>query len=274
MVAEFHEYNAMLQQEPGRELAQIPAPAAIRYEQFLSAVNSAAVHYQPIFDIRSNSAIGAEALIRPQTIFEGMSLQDFIQYAQDNDFVPRITEVVLKDVLQRARSSSPAFSVEPSEDAPVYSYTVNVSPACLKDQTCIDLTNQFLHLAGRRFNLVLELSEVSVFPIDLLESFHEKTGRDDRLSFALDDFGIGQSRFENLSCPLVKWAKIDRSFLSFKEDENMFRTLKAVVEFAQFFDCEIVVEGIETEMQMDLISRLEGVKLAQGFLLGRPAPWQ
>ncbi len=279
MVADLQEYDARLNLESSRTLVKLPEPEPIRYEQFLAAVNSAAVHYQPIINIRTNASIGAEALVRPQTISEGMSQQNFIQYAQLHDFVPRITEVVLKDVLHRARSSSPAFtakafSFNENDDAAAFYYTVNVSPACLADQSCIDLTNQFLHFTSPRFRLILELSEANVFPSELLAEFHIKTGKDDRLGFALDDFGVGQSRFENLNSPLVKWVKIDKSFLSFKQDQDAFRTLQAIVEFAQFFDCEIVIEGIETETQLDLVSRLKDVNLAQGFLLARPAPWQ
>ncbi len=282
MAAELTEYEVdrrELKHETPADVVQFHEPAQVRYERFLAAVNSSAVHYQPIIDIHTGVSMGAEALIRPQTISECMSQQDFIQYAQEHDFVPRITEVVLKDVLQRARSAAPAFGKKsmPADGSAVssqFSYTVNVSPACLADQTCIDLVNQFLHLTSHRFLLVLELSEANVFPCNLLDEFYEKTGKDDRIRYALDDFGVGQSRFENLSSPLVKWAKIDRSFLSFKEDEGAYRTLKAIVEFAQFFDCDIVVEGIETEMQLDMVSKLEGVHLAQGFLLARPAPWQ
>lgn len=282
MVADIFEYSTntkTAEQVPSLSYSSSPRSRQDLYNLFLETVNSAAVHYQPIIDIRSNISVGAEALIRPQTISTGMSQECFIRYAQENNYVPRITEVVLKDALLRVRSAAPAFgtgvqAVDNQSDCPAFCYTVNVSPSCLKDQGCIDLVNQFLFAANHRFRLILELSESNVFPSALLEEFYKKTGEDERLSFALDDFGVGQSRFETLKSSLVKWVKIDRSFLPVKEDQETFETLQAIVEFAQFFDCTIIVEGIETQLQFDLISRLKDVNLAQGFLLARPACWQ
>jgi EAL domain-containing protein (putative c-di-GMP-specific phosphodiesterase class I) len=247
------------------------------YSQFLEAINNSIVYYQTIFDVHRQVGIGAEALIRTKTSYKGMSYTHLIQFAQDNDFVPRITEVVLKDILSRVRTETRSLGAigqygKTNQTSEGYVYTINISPACLEDQVCIDLINQFLFVASNRFKLILELSECNAFPCELLEEFYDRIGRDHRVKFAIDDFGVGQSRFENLDSPLVAWVKIDRSFLPVKQDKEKLRTLRAVVEFAQFFNCDVVVEGIETKMQFDLVSRLEGVTLAQGYLLARPAP--
>lgn len=247
------------------------------YSQFLEAINNSIVYYQTIFDIHQQVGIGAEALIRTKSSYKGMSYMHLIQYAQDNDFVPRITEVVLKDVLSRVRTETRSLGAigqygNTNQASGGYIYTINISPACLEDQVCVDLINQFLFVASNRFKLILEMSECNTFPCELLEEFFDRIGRDNRVKFAIDDFGVGQSRFENLNSPLVAWVKIDKSFLPVKQDNEKLRTLRAVVEFAQFFNCDVVVEGIETKMQFDLASRLEGVTLAQGYLLARPAP--
>ncbi|MEH6524427.1 MAG: EAL domain-containing protein [Sneathiella sp.] len=248
------------------------------YNQFLEAINNSIVHYQTIFDIHRQVGVGAEALIRTKTSYKGMSYSRLIHYAQTNDFVPRITEVVLKDVISRVRTETRSLGAigqyggNTHQTPEAYVYTVNISPACLEDQVCIDLINQFLFVASNRFRLILELSEYNAFPCELLEEFYKRVGRDNRVKFAIDDFGVGQSRFENLNSPLVAWVKIDRSFLPVNQDGEKLRTLRAVVEFAQFFDCEVVVEGIETKSQFDLVSKLKGVNLAQGYLLARPAP--
>lgn len=254
-----------------------PIDGPVEYGQFLEAINNTIVHYQTIFDIHQQIGIGAEALIRTKTCYKGMSYSRLIQYAQDNDFVPRITEVVLKNVISRMRAEARSLGAigqyENTHQTPeAYVYTINISPACLEDQVCIDLINQFLFVASNKFRLILELSEYNTFPCDLLDEFHNRIERDDRVKFAIDDFGVGQSRFENLGSPLVAWVKIDKSFLPDGPNAEKLRTLKAVVEFAQFFDCDIVVEGIETKLQFDLVSQLKDVTLGQGYLLARPAP--
>ncbi|USG61957.1 EAL domain-containing protein [Sneathiella marina] len=280
MATELHAHDVEFKDNTDGALGNVnflPASQSDEYSQFLEAINNSVVHYQPIFDIQRQIAVGAEALLRTKTCYKGMSYPQIIQYAQDNDFVPRITEVVLKDVLTRARTETRSLGAigqygNTNQIPEEYIYTINISPACLEDQVCIDLVNQFLFVASNRFRLILELSECNAFPCDLLDDFHDRVGRDSRIKFAIDDFGVGQSRFENLNSPLVAWVKIDRSFLPVNQDNNKHRTFRAVVEFAQFFDCDVVIEGIETKLQLDLVSQLEGVTLAQGYLLARPAP--
>ena len=247
------------------------------YNLFLEAINNSVVNYQTIFDIHGQMAAGAEALLRTKSSYKSMSYPQIIQYAQQNNFVPRITEVVLKDVLSRVRTECRSLGAigqygNTKTKPYMFTYTINISPDCLEDQVCIDLVNQFLFVATNKYKLILEMSERNVFPCDLLEDFYDKIGRDDRVKFAIDDFGVGQSRFENLNSPLVAWVKIDRSLLPVDDDIEKLRTFNAVVEFIQFFDCIVVIEGIETKMQYDLVSLLKGYILAQGYLLARPAP--
>jgi EAL domain-containing protein (putative c-di-GMP-specific phosphodiesterase class I) len=247
------------------------------YNLFLQAINNATVNYQTIFEIHGQMAIGAEALLRTKTAYRSMTHLQIIEYAQEHGFVPRITEVVLKDILSRVRTTCRSLgaigqygNINISQET--FTYTINISPDCLEDQVCIDLINQFLFVTTNKYRLILEMSERNVFPCDLLEEFYKKVSRDDRVKFAIDDFGVGQSRFENLNSPLVTWVKIDRSFLPFDDDLDKQRTFKAVVEFVQFFDCIVVIEGVETKPQYDLVSSLKGNILAQGYLLARPAP--
>ncbi|MDF2366233.1 EAL domain-containing protein [Sneathiella sp.] len=247
------------------------------YTSFLETINNAVVHYQPIIGIRGNACVGVEALIRPNLHHKSMSFQQFIQYAEDMAIVPRITEVVLKDILVRVRALS-SITAHASQallntSADPFFYSVNVSPFCLRDQACIDLVNQFLHVANDDFKLVLELSERDVFPDSLLEEFYDRVGCDDRIGFALDDFGVGEARFENLSLSKLDYIKIDKSFVPHEKQVNMMKTLSAIIGFSSIFAKNIIVEGIETEDQLDMVSSIDGVGFVQGFLFARPTAW-
>ena len=87
---------------------------------------------------------------------------------------------------------------------------------------------------------------------------------------ALDDFGTGYS---SLSCvhrlPLDK-IKIDRSFVAEIGSRKASRDVVAtIVAMCRSFDIECVVEGIETEAQVEILREL-GVRFMQGYHFGRP----
>jgi EAL domain-containing protein (putative c-di-GMP-specific phosphodiesterase class I) len=48
--------------------------------------------------------------------------------------------------------------------------------------------------------------------------------------------------------------------------------VRAVAEFARGIDAWLVAEGIETPAERDTLLDL-GISLGQGYLLGRPGPW-
>ena len=52
------------------------------------------------------------------------------------------------------------------------------------------------------------------------------------------------------------------------ESESMMRTL---VSLARNIGMMVVIEGIETQQQLDFVRTL-GASVVQGFLLGRPTP--
>lgn len=89
---------------------------------------------------------------------------------------------------------------------------------------------------------------------------------------ALDDFGIGQSTLERLQRVQVDFVKIDRHFVQSasraRRDHDM---LSHMVDLIHASGAEPIIEGVETAAHIDLARGL-GVRFAQGFLLGRPAP--
>ena len=89
---------------------------------------------------------------------------------------------------------------------------------------------------------------------------------------AIDDFGSGYSSLTRLRELPVSVLKLDRTFLVDVPDRReATAVVTAVIELAAALDMAAVAEGVETEAQRAfLVDR--GCPLAQGFLLGRPAP--
>ena len=92
------------------------------------------------------------------------------------------------------------------------------------------------------------------------------------LRIALDDFGTGYSSLSRLRELPVSTLKIDRSFLrDVPERPEAAAVVTAILQLAAALGRVAVAEGVETEAQREFLTR-EGCPLAQGFLLGVPAP--
>ncbi|WP_101069027.1 EAL domain-containing protein [Roseovarius salinarum] len=96
--------------------------------------------------------------------------------------------------------------------------------------------------------------------------------RERGVRIALDDFGIGQSTLERLQRVPVDFVKIDRHFINAAFNTRRDRDiLNGIIDVGLVSDAATVVEGIDTQAQLDLAQEL-GATHAQGFFLGQPAP--
>jgi EAL domain-containing protein (putative c-di-GMP-specific phosphodiesterase class I) len=87
---------------------------------------------------------------------------------------------------------------------------------------------------------------------------------------SLDDFGTGYSSLSYLhNFPLQK-VKIDRSFLEGIDSDRPLTLLRGVARLSADLGMSVVVEGIETNEQLELITADGTVTEAQGYLFSRP----
>src|SRR5207253_9227038 len=88
----------------------------------------------------------------------------------------------------------------------------------------------------------------------------------------LHDFGTGYSSLSYLhNFPLQK-VKIDRSFLEGIDSDRPLTLLRGVARLSADLGMSVVVEGIETNEQLELISADGAVTEAQGYLFSPPVP--
>lgn len=89
---------------------------------------------------------------------------------------------------------------------------------------------------------------------------------------AIDDFGTGYSSMGYLSSYQVNLIKIDQSFVRRLLDSPSDRKIvRAIVSMAGDLELDVVVEGVETEAQIELLQEL-GCRLLQGYVFSRPRP--
>jgi diguanylate cyclase (GGDEF)-like protein len=219
------------------------------------------LRYQPIVKLDSGAICGFEALIRWNNGSRGQILpSDFIALAEETGLVLPIGEWVLRTACSQAVAWPDAVTV-----------AVNLSPAQFKSQNLVQVVLNALATSGLApGRLELEITESVLLQneANTLSTLHQLRALGVRI--AMDDFGTGYSSLAYVrSFPFDK-IKIDRSFVSdMTQREESAAIVRAVAGLARSLDIITVVEGIETQQQLDM-ARAEGCDEGQGYLFGRP----
>ena len=67
--------------------------------------------------------------------------------------------------------------------------------------------------------------------------------------------------------------KIDQSFLQgLGDDERRVTLLRGMTRLSAQLGLRVVVEGVETQEQLELLAAEDSIDEVQGYLLGRPMP--
>ena len=143
---------------------------------------------------------------------------------------------------------------------------VNLAPSQLRDASLPADVRAALDAAGLAPHwLVLEVTE------SVLDLAHDVRTRLEELrawgvGLSIDDFGTGYSSLARVGELPVRELKIDRSLLA--GDQRM---LSAVLQFGTSLGLRVVMEGVETTRQLEIVRRL-GFEAAQGYVLAAPMP--
>ncbi|MBV6656814.1 MAG: EAL domain-containing protein, partial [Devosiaceae bacterium] len=121
--------------------------------------------------------------------------------------------------------------------------------------------------------LEIEITETVIMTDDsrTVEALHSL--RDMGLRLALDDFGTGHASLSYLQRFRFDKVKIDQSFVRRVVDDPISAAVvRAVASLGADLGADVVAEGVETQAQVDALRR-EGCRLFQGYLFGKPQPW-
>jgi diguanylate cyclase (GGDEF)-like protein/PAS domain S-box-containing protein len=229
--------------------------------------NDLRMYFQPIIRLSDGAITAFEALMRWPRQERGMILpSEFIPVAEEAGLILPLSYWALGEVCQRIREWSRLRA-----GAAAVAVHLNVSGRLFSDPALIDRIRMALEETradGQR--LVLEITE-SVL-MDDPESAADTLSRIKSLGagLSIDDFGTGYSSLSYLQRFPIDSLKIDRSFVAKIGDggENP-EILRAIFTLAQNLGIEVVAEGVETEEQLSLLSRM-GCGFAQGYLFARP----
>ena len=90
------------------------------------------------------------------------------------------------------------------------------------------------------------------------------------VKLAIDDFGTGYSSLSYLRELPIDVLKIDKSFVDgIGASEQRLALVEGIIRIARTLDLNVIAEGIETEVQRDLLVSM-GCQFGQGYLLAMP----
>lgn len=222
------------------------------------------VHYQPVFSLIEKRFVGAEALVRWPTEEGFISPAEFIPVAEETGLINDVGRFVAESVCE-------LLSTRPVPDD--FYITVNISAKQILHSSVVELIDEVLtrhSLSTHRIRL--EITE-SVFAGDMDVVENQLNGLKQRgIKLLVDDFGTGYSSLSFLHRFPFDALKVDQSFVrNLLESEESASMVRTIVDLARSLDIDVVVEGVETDRQIDYLTSL-GCDLIQGYYFSRPLP--
>ena len=221
------------------------------------------VHYQA--QVNSSYQItGVEALIRWHHPQFGLLLpSQFIPFAEETGLIKPIGEWILKTACKQLKEWHNCGLSK-------LNLAVNISPRQLHEDTAKTIENILMNVGLDPRYLTLELTESSLMShhssvYKALTSLNEIG-----VTLALDDFGKGFSSFDYLRRLPLAVVKVDESFIRHAtENRDDAAVLSAIIALVHELRLTVVVEGLETLEQLELLRELR-CDAMQGFIFSKP----
>jgi predicted signal transduction protein with EAL and GGDEF domain len=219
--------------------------------------------FQPLVNLKSGRISTCEALLRWNHPARGtVSPVDIIPVAEDMGLIVDLGRWILRKACMECMKWPEAVSI-----------AVNFSPQQFHQRDVLSEVRYALEVSGLPpTRLEIEITESSLLRNTQLTHDVLSQLRALGVRISLDDFGTGYSSLSYLhNFPLQK-VKIDRSFLEGIDSDRPLTLLRGVARLSADLGMSVVVEGIETNEQLELISVDGTVTEAQGYLFSRPVP--
>ena len=225
------------------------------------------VFYQPIYNVKESRFSAAEALVRIRLENgEIVPPGKFISVAEENGQIIKLGFRVFEKVCEfLEKGEAQKYGIEQIE--------VNVSAAQFDAENPAKFVTECMekhHIDSSFINL--EITETAAgenrdIMIKNMEKLIEKG-----VTFSLDDFGTGRSNIDYFVNMPVRTIKFDYTFTrGFFENEKIKNVLTGMVDIIHKMNMSVVVEGIESGEQNEVMKNME-VEYIQGFFYSKPIP--
>lgn len=223
------------------------------------------LYIQPQFDIQTHRIISGEALCRWQKE-DGTLIppNDFIPVFEEYGMIISFDFHMLELLCRQMRK----WMDEGLELKPI---SINQSRLHIENEAYLeDFCSTVDRYGIPHEDIAFELTESAFVEqqdemLKLASNLHKRG-----FQLAIDDFGTGYASLNFLSVVSADILKIDKCLLDGIENNKRSRSIiEKTIELAHEIDMTVICEGIETEEQLEYLSRI-GCDIGQGFLIGRP----
>jgi len=215
--------------------------------------------YQPILNMRTGSCTNVEALIRWKHRENYISPASFIPILEENNQLSVLEYWVIKEVMKQIAKWQ-RININ-------LAVHINISIKTLQEEGFFKRFYELLeahHILPS--SIILEITERSTITVTdcLKENMSNLTKIG--VTFAIDDFGAGNTSFSYISKIPISMVKIDKQFIT-NESNNI--VLDAIINSLQTLNMTIVAEGIETNEMMTQLKKKK-LHFVQGYHYSKP----
>jgi diguanylate cyclase (GGDEF)-like protein/PAS domain S-box-containing protein len=256
---DYHFFSSRLaQQTDQRHRMEVNLRRALRQKEMFLV-------YQPQIDLGLGRVTGMEALVRWQSLDDGLiSPAQFIPVAEETGLIRPLGEWILHT------ACSQAVLWQENHLSPLR-IAVNLSAKQFHQPDLVQRIKATLRETGLQPQLLeLELTE-SVFLENMdvaIEALRELKLLG--IQFSIDDFGTGYSSLSYLKKLPIDRIKIAHEFVrDISTDEGDKAIAKATIAMAQSLGLKLIAEGVETHEQLSFLLS-HGCNVMQGYYFAKP----
>lgn len=223
------------------------------------------LYYQPIVHLKSGKICAGEALLRYNNRGTVISPMEFIPLLEESGLIIPVGKWIVQEAANmclKCRRYIPNFLVN-----------INLSYVQLLKSPVFDTVKEGLDKCGLDYSgIVVEMTESGyVGSSPTIKGIWSKF-KNEGMMIAIDDFGTGYSNLINIGDMMPHVIKIDRSFtLRALNNEYENTLLKHIIDMVHNLEIQIVVEGVETESELEQIREMNP-DYVQGYFYSCPVP--
>ncbi|MQG95274.1 bifunctional diguanylate cyclase/phosphodiesterase [Pseudomonas sp. MN1F] len=229
--------------------------------------NEMSLSFQPKLSIKTQTLVGAEALIRwSHPTFGEVPPEHFIHLAEENGSILQLGDWVLEQACQQMHRWKKNFE-------PFGPLSINLAGAQLRHP---NLAKRIEHLLKvyqlKAGDLQLEITENFIMSQaeEALAVLHQL--KQLGVQLAIDDFGTGYSSLSYLKRLPLDILKIDKSFIrGLPDDPHDAAIARAIIALGRSMQLTIIAEGVENQAQQRFLAA-EGCEQIQGYIVSLPLP--
>jgi EAL domain-containing protein (putative c-di-GMP-specific phosphodiesterase class I) len=256
--------DAQDESEENQTLLNNNANAVTCEQEFFELIEKKEIvtFFQPIIKLDNSKTIGYEVLGRGLSKKLPTSPLDLFKIANRLGLEEKLSQLFR----EMGIATGGGFS-----NSPILFVNTHPSEIVTKDLVTSLVQMRYFSPNAR---IVLEIHEKAATDLNSLKKL-KKILNQLKIGLAYDDFGVGQSRLNELTEVVPNFLKFDISLVRniHQESEQKRQMIEKLVELAHSLKIATLAEGVESTEEKNYLTRA-GFKFAQGFYFGKPQPFE